>query len=252
MSERKILSGLRTARKNSIKKFAILLDPDEPNLRHLEQTLALADQNLVDYILIGGSLLTDDRLTECIIQAKEQTDIPVILFPGNNMQISKEADAILFLSLISGRNPEYLIGQQVKAAPIVKRARLEVISTAYLLIDGGATTSAQYMSNSMPIPNNKPEIVACTALAGEMLGFNCIYLDAGSGAEISISNNIIHKVRREISLPLIVGGGIRQSETAYDMARAGADVVVVGNAIEKDPSLMLEMASAVKDAEISI
>ena len=252
MSEGKIMNALRVAGRQNRKKFAILLDPDEENLQNLDRILELANLQLVDYILVGGSLLTKDHLESCIRQVKKTVEIPVILFPGNLMQISDQADAILFMSLISGRNPEYLIGQQVKAAPMVKWAGLEVLPTGYILIDGGVATSVQYISHTMPIPAAKPELAACTALAGEMLGQQCIYLDTGSGAEHTVSEDMIREVRRVVTAPLFVGGGIKRPEQAFSMARAGADVLVVGNAIEKDPSLIMEIGGAIKDAEISI
>jgi putative glycerol-1-phosphate prenyltransferase len=149
-----------------------------------------------------------------------------------------KADAILLLSLISGRNAELLIGQHVHAAPLLKKSKLEIIPTGYILIDGGKPTSVSYVSNTLPIPNNKPAIALCTALAGEQLGLQCIYLEAGSGAEIAVSSDLIATVRKEISVPLIVGGGIRTQEQAQLAWKAGADIIVVGSAVEKDPSFL--------------
>jgi putative glycerol-1-phosphate prenyltransferase len=182
---------------------------------------------------------------ECIKAVKENCSIPVVIFPGHAMQIDSQADAILFLSLISGRNPELLIGQHVIGAPVIKEKQLPVIPTGYILVDGGSTTTAIYMSGTAPIPNNKPDIAACTALAGEMLGLKLIFLDAGSGASNSIPTNMIAAVRNQINVPLMVGGGIRDAQTAKDKCLAGADIVVVGNAIESNPSLISELSDAV-------
>jgi putative glycerol-1-phosphate prenyltransferase len=171
--------------------------------------------------------------------------IPVILFPGSSTQVSKYADALLYLSLISGRNPELLIGQHVVSAPVIKQSGLEIMSTGYMVIDGGAPTTVSYISNATPIPADKNEIAMCTAMAGEMLGMKLIYMDAGSGAKRPITESMIEKVASCIEIPLIIGGGITNPEKAYLNCKAGADIIVVGNAIEKDESLIMEMAAAV-------
>jgi putative glycerol-1-phosphate prenyltransferase len=195
--------------------------------------------------LVGGSLITNGFWNECIEQIKSSTQIPVVLFPGNNMQIHQDADAILFLSLISGRNADLLIGKQVLAAPEVKRAGIEVIPTGYMLIEGGSNSSVMYMSNTMPIPQNKNNIAATTAMAGEMLGLKTIYMDAGSGANWPVSQEMIQAVRSSVQLPLFIGGGIRTPEQAVAACKAGADVVVVGNAFEQNPELIQTIAEAV-------
>jgi putative glycerol-1-phosphate prenyltransferase len=184
-----------------------------------------------------------DQLSTILKTIKSSCGIPVILFPGNNLQINREADAILLLSLISGRNPELLIGRHVISAPILKNSGLEVISTGYLLIDSGKTTTVNYMSQTMPIPREKSDIAACTAMAGEMLGMKLIYLDAGSGAGQPVPADMIRTVRNSVSIPVIVGGGITGATQAKEAFRAGADVVVAGNAIEKDPGLIPIIAS---------
>lgn len=216
------------------KSLALLLDPDEYNQEFIK-SLFSENHDHVSYIFLGGSLITKDNFEKLIRQIRDICDKPLIIFPGNSDHVSSNADAILFLSLISGRNPEYLIGQQVISAPKIKRSGLEVLPTAYMLIDGGAPTTVQYMSNTFPLPADKPDIAASTALAGKYMGFKLNYLDAGSGARNSISPEIIHAVKKETNMPLIVGGGIsnyKGMEKAFD---AGADIVVIGNALqEKD------------------
>jgi putative glycerol-1-phosphate prenyltransferase len=199
----------------------------------------------VDYFLVGGSLVISNYLDECVQFIKHNCAIPVLLFPGSPTQVSKYADALLYLSLISGRNPELLIGQHVVSAPVIKQSGLEIISTGYMVIDGGAPTTVSYISNATPIPADKNEIAMCTAMAGEMLGMKLIYMDAGSGAQRAITESMIEKVAARIEVPLIIGGGITDPEKAYINCKAGADIIVVGNAIEKDASLIMELASAV-------
>jgi phosphoglycerol geranylgeranyltransferase len=227
------------------KSFAVLIDPDKVNTPVIDE---LVDRSLaakVDYFLVGGSLVISDNLDACIQQIKSSCDIPVILFPGSPAQVSKYADALLYLSLISGRNPELLIGQHVISAPFVRQSGLELIPTGYMVIDGGEPTTVSYISNASPIPADKDDIALCTAMAGEMLGKRLIYMDAGSGAKRPISESMIEKVAASISIPLVIGGGILNAEKAYRNCKAGADVIVVGNAIEKEPSLIAEMAAAV-------
>jgi len=195
---------------------------------------------------VGGSLLTSDNLYHCIRTLKENSKIPVILFPGNTYQVSRNADAMLFLSLISGRNPDMLIGMHVIAAPYVKLSGLETLPTGYMLIDSGKPTSVSYMSNSFPIPNDKKDIAACTAMAGEMLGLQLIFMDAGSGAKTPIPSDMIRFVKDSISVPLIVGGGLRSPEMAKKSLQAGADIIVVGNRLEENPELITSFAEVVK------
>jgi phosphoglycerol geranylgeranyltransferase len=241
-----IIQSLRARREAGKKSIAILIDPDkveEP--LHLNQLINLASENCVDFFFVGGSLVTTINLSEVVKQIKQNVTIPVILFPGNSMQIDSSADAILFLSLISGRNPELLIGQHVIAAPVIRNTKLEVIPTGYMLINSGRTTSVAYISNTMPIPDDKYSLAACTAMAGEMLGLQAIYIDAGSGAEKEISARMIASVRKAINVPLIVGGGINTSQKAFKALEAGADMIVIGNALEKEPELLIEIADKV-------
>lgn len=234
------------------KSLAVLIDPDKVSAASLKPVVDLSVKARVDYIFVGGSLVVTDHLDECILQIKAQCSIPVLLFPGSPSQISRHADALLYLSLISGRNPELLIGQHVISAPFVKKSGLEIIPTGYMVIDGGAPTTVSYISNATPIPADKADIALCTAMAGEMLGKKLIYMDAGSGAKKPISEEMIAAVAANIDVPLVIGGGIRDAEKAYLNCRAGADVIVIGNAIEKDPSLISEMAAAVHSVPVRI
>ena len=188
----------------------------------------------------------NDNLNDCIKTIKENSKIPVILFPGNAMQINPKADGILFLSLISGRNPDLLIGKQVISAPILKQTELEIISTGYMLIDSGKATTASYMSNTVPIPREKNAIATSTAIAGQYLGMKLIYMDGGSGAEQPITKDMIKEVSNCIDIPLIIGGGICNAKKAIENCEAGADLIVVGNAIEKDPSLILDISQGIQ------
>lgn len=232
------------------KQLAVLIDPDKIALHQLDQMIQLAEEAATDFFFIGGSLLVKDQIQLCIETIRERTSIPAILFPGSPLQICPQAHAILFLSLISGRNPELLIGQHVVAAPYLKASPLEVIATGYMLVDGGQPTTASYMSNTLPIPPDKPEIAVCTALAGEMLGLKMMYLDGGSGARTPVPAEMISAVRQAVDLPLIAGGGIRSPELADKAVRAGADLIVVGNALEKKPGMLLEMSAAVQSANV--
>lgn len=240
-----IYHSLVNRKQKQKKSFAVLIDPDKVNDKSLKDTIALSVEASVDYFFVGGSLVISNYLDDCIELIKSTCEIPVLIFPGSPSQVSKYADALLYLSLISGRNPELLIGQHVVSAPIVKQSGLEIISTGYMVVDGGAPTTVSYISNASPLPSDKNEIAMCTAMAGEMLGMKLIYMDAGSGARKAISENMIEKVSSCISIPLIVGGGITEPEKAYKNCKAGADVIVVGNAIEKDPKLIREISSAI-------
>jgi putative glycerol-1-phosphate prenyltransferase len=218
----------------------------------MEQLIQLSVDAKVDYFFVGGSLVISNYLDECIQLIKKNCSIPVVLFPGSPSQVSPFADGLLDLSLISGRNPELLIGQHVVSAPVVRKSGLEIISTGYMVIDGGAPTTVSYISNATPLPSDKNEIAMCTAMAGEMLGMKLIYMDAGSGARRAISETMIEKVASCIDVPMIVGGGITDPEKAYLNCKAGADVIVVGNAIEKDPMLIKEIAAAVHSIPVSV
>lgn len=219
------------------KQLAVLIDPDKVSDDKLKQLID--STTLADYYFVGGSLLSEDSIEKTILTLKKLTNKPILIFPGNGFQISKSADGILLLSLISGRNPELLIGQHVQFASILKNSQLEIIPTGYILVDGGKPTSVSYISNTTPIPNNKPEIAAATALAGTQLGLKCIYLEAGSGAEISVSPQTIKLVKQQINVPLIVGGGIKSKQQLQQAFDAGADIVVIGNALEKDSNLLI-------------
>ena len=224
------------------KKFAVLIDPDKYSMESLSGVVDLAVKGNIDYFFLGGSLLLHDNHSQMIAFIKENSSIPVILFPGNNMQLNNKADGILLLSLISGRNPDMLIGRHVISAPYLKASNLEILSTGYMLIESGNSTAVTYMSNTTPIPSQKSDIAVCTAMAGEMLGMKLIYMDAGSGAKNPVPLSMISRVKESISLPLIIGGGITSPGLAKAAFSAGADVVVVGNGIESDPDLISGIA----------
>ena len=247
-----IYQSLAERKRLGKKSFAVLIDPDKVNDHNMEQLIALAVAAEVDYFLVGGSLVVSNYLDECLQLIRRECAIPTILFPGSPSQVSKYADALLYLSLISGRNPELLIGQHVISAPFVKKSGLEIMSTGYMVVDGGAPTTVSYISNASPLPADKNEIAVCTAMAGEMLGMKLIYMDAGSGAKRAINEGMIEKVAVAINVPLIIGGGIVEPEKAYRNCKAGADVIVVGNAIEKDASLIKEMAAAVHSLPVIV
>lgn len=224
--------------------LSVLVDPDKPDDDLLVRIAETATNEGADLFFVGGSLLMHNRLDHCIDLIHQHSTLPAILFPGSMLQLSGKADGLLFLSLISGRNPDLLIGHHVIAAPIVRELNLTAFPTGYLLIDSGKATTASYMSGSLPIPRNKPEIAAATAMAGEMLGLRLIYLDAGSGADSPVPVEMVRAVRESVSCPIIVGGGIRDAEAARDLAEAGATVVVVGNAVEQNPLIIPEIAQA--------
>jgi len=235
-------------KKQGNKSFALLIDPDKQDKSELISVIKKAEQAKTDYFFVGGSLLTNDSLDSCLTTLKENSDIPVVLFPGNAMQVNDKADGILFLSLISGRNAEMLIGRQVITAPILKQSSLEVLPTGYMLIDSGKPTTVSYMSNTTPIPAEKNSVAACTAVAGEMLGLKLIFMDGGSGAQNPISEEMITEVSKSVNTPLIIGGGISSGEKAAANCKAGADIIVVGNAIEKDENLIIEIANAIHNS----
>jgi phosphoglycerol geranylgeranyltransferase len=242
-----IYHSLQEKKLKGQKSFAVLLDPDKLDEVSCKKMVKLGVEHNISYFFVGGSLLTDDSLATTIRIIKAESTIPVIIFPGSNNQICREADGILLLSLISGRNADALIGQHVIAAPILKQSGLEILSTGYMLVDCGRQTTVSYISNTTPIPYDKPAIAACTAMAGEMLGLKLIYLDGGSGAQNPVGGDMIRMVRKSVEAPIIVGGGINTREKAYNTLMAGADVVVVGNGIEKNPGLLSEVASIVHE-----
>lgn len=247
MTNRKILNYLEEIKKKQKKAFALLIDPDNVTETECLELAQLARKAKVDFIFVGGSLITGDNLGKVVEIMKAEVEMPIVLFPGNSLHIDSEADAILFLSLISGRNPDFLIGQHILAAPILKRSKLEVLATGYMLVDTGKQTTVSFISNTTPIPYDKPSLAACIAMAGEMLGLRIIYMDGGSGAEKPISPQMINAVQKSIDCPLIVGGGIDSPEKALTAFRAGADVVVVGNAIEKDTLLIEKIAQVAQN-----
>ncbi len=229
-----------------------MLDPDKIEQNALSDLLITVSKSSVDFFLVGGSLVTDYIHKEVIATIRRYCQIPVILFPGNPLHIEPSADAILFLSLISGRNPEFLIGQHVIAAPLLKKSGLEILPTGYMLVDSGVQTTVSYISGTMPLPHDKPGVAACTAMAGEMLGLKLIYLDAGSGARYPVSPDMIAAVQAVVDLPVLVGGGINSGEKAYEALKAGADLIVIGNGIEKNPELLPQISAVVQEFNQSV
>ena len=239
-----VLNQLRSVIRYHRAGYLVLVDPDRIELQEIPRFGEKAQTAGADAILLGGSFLTND-LTTVAGALKESSDLPLILFPGSAMQVTSYADAILFMSLLSGRNANYLIGEQVKAAPIIQKIGLEAIPTGYLLIDGGRQTAVSFISNTTPIPNDKKEIAWAHALAGQYLGMDLIYLEAGSGAKNPVPDQMIQSVRKQVTIPLIVGGGIRSPDVARQKVKAGAEFIVTGNIIEQDLSLMSAFADAV-------
>ncbi len=227
-----IYSSITEKKRQGKKSLAILLDPDKTE--NLQNLIGRLKKIKPDYIFVGGSLVQQNQLHSLIKNLKQHCHSPVILFPGNHNQISPEADALLFLSLISGRNPEYLIGQHVIAAPLLSRTSLEIIPTAYMLIENGKTTSVEYISQTKPIPRDKTDIALATALAGEMLGLKMLYLEAGSGAKHAVPKKMIRLLAKNLKIPIMVGGGIKNKKQLKKMYEAGADMVIIGTAFEKN------------------
>lgn len=227
--------------------YLILLDPDKLNSDKIETFIKKCNDADVDGFLIGGSLMLNGDFDGFIKKVKQSTKLPVIIFPGAVDQVSSHADAILYLSVVSGRNPEHLIGKHVLAAPLIRRANLEPISTAYILVESGTATTAQYMSGSSPIPRSKPEIAAATALASEYIGMKLIYLEAGSGAQQTVPNEMVKAVSSVCSVPIIVGGGIKSPNVAREKVDDGAKIIVTGNFFENENNwgLIKEFADAV-------
>lgn len=224
-----------------------LFDPDRLLLDDVKEKAKFVTEQGVRAILIGSSLLVSPDFAKFVALVKEGTDRPVILFPGGAHQVSKEADAIFFLSLLSGRNPEFLIGEQVKAVFLIKSFGIEVIPVGYILIESGGYTSAEYISNTKPIPRTKPEIVVAHALAGEYLGMKFIYLESGSGARLPVPVEVVREVKKNITTPLIVGGGMRSIEDACKIIDAGADFIVLGSIIERSPNKFKEIMKILKE-----
>lgn len=238
----KVLETIFQLKEANQKALAILIDPDNLSNELLKEQVEQAKASNVDFFFVGGSMIADDCLEETLSFIKGNCDIPIVIFPGSVYQVSPQADAILFLSLISGRNADLLIGKQVLAAPLVKKSGIEVMPTGYMLVDGGKPTTASYVSNSFPIPNDKPKIAAVTASAGELLGLRLNFLDAGSGAKTKVSAEMIKATTKGSNNPLIVGGGIKDANGAKEAWDAGATVVVIGNAVESNPSVIKEIS----------
>ena len=227
-------NDILVSKANNEKLLAILLDPDKIDLKNVEIVIKKINQSPATHIFIGGSSVESNIMDDLILKIKQNCDLPIVLFPGNPSQISSEADAILFLSLISGRNPDFLIEHQVKAVPILKKTVLEIISTGYILIESKTETAVERVSNTKPLDKKNPEYILHTAQAGELLGNKLIYLEAGSGALCPISAEIIKLVAQNIEIPLLVGGGIINLQGIQTAFNSGADLVVIGTAFEKD------------------
>ncbi len=229
--------GLENIRQKRGAVAVALLDPDYKNDNLFCTMLELINDSDFDAIFIGGSLISDNNFESRTEYVKNNTELPVIIFPGSSNQLSKHADAVLFLSLISGRNPQYLIGEHVKSAPVIRNMELEAISTAYVLLDGGTRSSVEIMSNTVPIPMNKHDIILAHALAGEYLGNKFIFLESGSGAKNHATCEVVSIVSNELLIPIIVGGGVNTAESAKDLVSSGAGYIVTGTQLESDPSL---------------
>jgi len=247
-----IYTQILKKQKAGLKGFAVLIDPDKCQGKQLEKLMQLSIDAHVDYFLVGGSLMSADNLSKTIRQIKTQDSIPCVLFPGSIFQVDDQADALMYLSVISGRNSELLIGKHVESSMLIYNSGLETISTGYMLIDGGRTTTVNYMSNTTPIPHDKDQIAVATALAGSFLGMQMIYLEAGSGADLPVSASMVKSVKSVLDIPLIVGGGISTPEKAQENVEAGADIIVVGNALEKDPSLIFDLSAAIHSVNTSV
>ena len=247
-----LYDALLSQRRQGRKALAVLLDPDDLTEAALLHLLQLTERHPVDYFFVGGSLVLSSYQAALITLLKAHSAVPVLLFPSHNLHLDGPADGLLLLSLISGRNPDFLIGQHVVAAPRLKASGLELLPTGYMLVDSGRPTTASYVSGTLPLPHDKPGIAACTALAGEQLGLKLMYLDGGSGAQHPVSPAMIRAVREAVDTPLLVGGGLNSGEKIYAALAAGADVVVVGNKIEEDPNFLSEAVTAVKEGNMRL
>jgi phosphoglycerol geranylgeranyltransferase len=232
----KIYQKITLANKKQQAQLAVLIDPDKFN----PQLIKLANQCNVHYFFVGGSKLTNGSVEKTISSIKKLSKIPIVIFPGDEKQLSAKADAVLFLSLLSGRNPDYLIGKQVLAAPFIKQKKLECISTAYILVEGNKKSTTQKVTNTKPLSDTK--IIINTCIAAELLGFKTVYLEAGSGAKKNINTTLIKKAKQNINIPLLVGGGINSVKKAQQAINVGADVLVIGNALEKRIVLLKELS----------
>ncbi len=246
-----ILRDIQKVRQQRSTSLAVLIDPESTGPQQLSRLVRLATEAQVDYFFVGGSTVDHSDMV-MVLEILEHQQIPVIIFPGNTNQLSNKADGLLFLSLISGRNPDLLIGKHVESVPFLRSSELELMPTGYILIDGGNKSSVAYISNTTPIPHNSIDLTIATALAGQYLGLQLIYLEAGSGAKHCVSTEMIAAVKKEISIPLIVGGGIRTPEKAKAIAEAGADVIVIGNILEKEVELIMDLSIAVHSSKTRI
>lgn len=240
-----ILNSIEKYVSQGKKLFIVLVDPDKSSLDDVRDLAKRSVEHGVGMFLVGGSLVSSS-VCDVVKTLKEASGKPVVLFPGNPSQLSKEADALFLLSLISGRNPDFVIGHHVTAAPAIRKFKLETIPVGYILMEGGKTTSVEYISNTRPIPRDKAEFAVATAMAGEMLGHKLIYLEAGSGAHHPVPPKVIASVKKNISIPLIVGGGLRTAKDVKLAFDAGADIVVVGNVLEKNPAALADIAQAIE------
>ncbi len=229
-----IYNHILQAKNDGNKLLAVLIDPDKFQLKNALQFIDKVNKSVITHIFIGGSEVGQNVTQQLVEVIKMLTDLPIVLFPGDVTQISKDADAILFLSLLSGRNPDYLIDKQVQAVPLLEKTQLEVISTGYILIESGKTTAVQRVTNTLPLSRTDVDAITNTAKAGELLGKKLIYLEAGSGATYEVPAEIISSVKNKIDIPLIVGGGIRTKTQIENAFIAGADMVVIGTAFEED------------------
>ncbi|MCL2689850.1 MAG: geranylgeranylglyceryl/heptaprenylglyceryl phosphate synthase [Chitinispirillia bacterium] len=243
-----VRSKIIEAKQKGQRAHWVLLDPDDFTIEQAAATARSSEENGVSALLVGGSLLHTNHTDEFVKHLREAVDIPVILFPGDSTQLSKHASALLYLSLISGRNPVNLIGEHVKAAPIIRQYGLEPIATGYMLVESGAVTSVEFMSDTRPLPRGKPGIAAAHALAAQYLGMHMIYLEAGSGATLTVPPEMIKAVRSCVDIPIIVGGGIRDKAAALEKLDAGADIIVTGNLLQSSGGLevMKEIAQCVR------
>lgn len=233
--------SILNSKKKGRKLFSVLVDPD----KFSSDVIREADKTKVDFIFIGGSKIKKRNFHRCINVIRKITNIPLVIFPGSREQISEKADAILLLSLISGRNPDYLIGEHIRASRQLKKSTLEIIPTGYILIGGGKEISTQAVTRTSPIKSSDKNLVVSTAIAGELLGMKMIYLEAGSGTKNPLSSILVKDVRKNISVPIIAGGGINTSERAIALCKSGADMIVVGNGIEKDVTLVQKISKAI-------
>lgn len=240
-----IYKKICAAKRQGTKLLTMLIDPDTSNLTTLYKSINIAIDAHVDYFFVGGSLILENNISPIINYIKTNSSTPVVIFPGSTIQIDKNADCLLLPSVISGRNADLLIGKHIEAIGLIKSSNLETIPLGYILIDSGVSTTVHYMTNTNPIPYSKTEIAKATAMAGEMLGLKMLYLEAGSGAAKPVSCDMINAVSQNTDTPLIVGGGIRTPEAANAILSAGADMIVIGTALEKDINLIYDLSAAV-------